>query len=195
VTAPTTLSDRYAGRRATAALRPALAICAAIGLAACAGGESALAPPCPDIVVVRDIASATQFKPGAGRDLTDVVLEATIAGFDGFCETDLDEGETGEVTVELRLVFSVSRGPANAERKGAFSYFVAVADRNDNPVRKHVFDSEVEFPGNRNRIAPFEELALQIPLKPGENGADYNVLIGFQLTPEQLEYNRSQGVR
>jgi hypothetical protein len=172
---------------------PALAATAL--LAACSGGEPALAPPCPDIVVVQEIAGVTVFRPGDGRDLTDVVLDATIAGFDGFCSTDRDEGEAGEVEIELRLVFTVNRGPANTDRKGAYSYFVVVADRDENPLQKHIFNSTVEFPGNRNRIAPFEELVLTIPLKAGEDGGDYDVLVGFQLTPEQVEYNRSKRVR
>ncbi len=170
-------------------------IAAALMLAACSAGEPALAPPCPTTVVVQEIADVTQFKAGEGRDLTDVVTEATIVGFDGFCETDSKAGKSGEVTVEMQLLFSATRGPANTDRKGGFNYFVAITDRDEKPVQKHVFSAEVEFPGNRNRVSPFEELTLTIPLKPGENGGDYTVLVGFQLTPEQVEYNRSSRIR
>lgn len=168
---------------------------AAIFLAACSSQDERLAPPCPAIVIVQEIADVTQFKPGEGRDLTDVVLEGKVRGFDGFCETDFDEGVAGEVEVELRVVFSIARGPANTDRKGDFRYFVALADRAGKTTQKHVFDSEVEFPGNRNRVAPFEELTLKIPLKSGENGADYTVYVGFQLSPEQLDYNRNVRIR
>ena len=168
-----------------------LAFAAAALLAACSGDDGRFAPPCPNIVIVQELAHLTEFKPGEGRDLTDVVLEGRVTGFDGFCETDLDEGAAGEVEVELRVVFTASRGPANTDRKGSFRYFIALADRDGNTVQKHVFDSAVEFPGNRNRVAPFEELTLKIPLRAGENGADYTAYVGFQLSPEQLDYNRS----
>jgi hypothetical protein len=171
------------------------ALFAALLLAACSSGESTLAPPCPTIVIVQELASLTQFKPGEGRDLTDVVLEGKITGFDGFCETDLDKDIAQAVEVELRVVFTAARGPANTDRKGSYSYFVALADREGDTVQKHVFDSTVEFPGNRNRVAPFEELTLKVPLKPGESGANYTVYVGFQLTPEQLDYNRTSRTR
>lgn len=168
---------------------------AALLLAACSSDQSALAPPCPEIVVVKELGEVTQFRPGEGRDLTDVVLEASVGGFDGFCETEIDDGKPVEVEVEMRLLFDVSRGPANTDRKGAFRYFIAINDAADRTVQKHVFDTDVEFPGNRNRVAPFDELSLTVPLKAGENGGDYTVYVGFQLTDEQLEYNRAQQLR
>lgn len=163
-------------------------------LAACSDKGPVVAPPCPATVMVQDVADVTVFKPGRGRDLTDVVMEAAIAGIDGFCETDFDDGRVSEVSVDMRVLFQVTRGPANTDRKGTFRYFVAVADRNDKPLQKRIFTTEIEFPGNRNRIAPFEEMSLKIPLKAGENGGDYTVLVGFQLTAEQLEYNRSRQI-
>ena len=172
-----------------------IAIAAMALLAACSKEQAVLAPPCPSTVIVKELADITQFKSGEGRDLTDVVLEGTITGFDGFCETDFDEGVAGEVTIDLRVLFRASRGPANTDRKGTFRYFVVIADRDDNPLRKDVFATAVQFPGNRNRVAPFEELSLAIPLKAGQNGGDYRVLVGFQLTPDQIEYNRSRQIR
>jgi hypothetical protein len=169
---------------------PGVAAAAAL-LAGCGGGETAFAPPCPDVVIVQELAEVTKFRPGEGRDLTDVVLEGRVATFRGFCETDIDDGKPVEVTVELQLVFDVSRGPANTDRKGSFRYFVALNDSADKPVQKHIFDAEVEFAGNRNRIAPFEELTLTVPLREGENGADYTVYVGFQLTSDELVYNRN----
>ena len=172
-----------------------LALAAAVLLAACSSDQELLAPPCPNIIIVQDLAKVTQFKPGEGRDLTDVVLEGEVSGFDGYCETEEDDGVATDVEVSMRLVFAIGRGPANADRKGNFQYFAALADRDGNTVQKHVFDSAVEFPGNRNRVAPFEELSLAIPLRQGENGGDYTVYVGFQLTPEQLDDNRSQSRR
>ena len=161
-------------------------------LAACSSGESALAPQCPHIIIVKDTAEFTAFRPGPGRDLTDVVLDARINGFDGECETDLESNRSVKVTVDLQLIFEATRGPANKTREGNFSYYVAIANRRGNIIAKKVFDTELEFEGNRNRIGGVEELTQEIPLRPDELGEDFDIFVGFQLSPEQLDYNRSK---
>jgi len=72
------------------------------------------------------------------------------------------------------------------------SYFIAIADRNENILARETFESEVEFEGNRNRIAYVEELKQKIPLKAGKLGDDFKIFIGFQLNDEQLKYNRNK---
>ena len=95
------------------------------------------------------------FLPGPGRDLTDVVMEAKITVFDGFCDADLERDGNGEIQVELTLLIEASRGPANQDGAGQLAYFVALA----------------------------------IPVRPGVSGADIGLLIGFQLTEEEIQYN------
>jgi hypothetical protein len=168
---------------------------AAVLLAACSDKDERLSPPCPSIVIVQELTNVTQFLPGDGRDLTDVVMQGKVTGFDGFCETDREDDVNIEVAVDLRMLLAFTRGPANTDRKGSYSYFVAIADRDDTPMQKHIFESSVTFTGNKNRVAAFEELTLKIPLRSGENGGDYTVLVGFQLTTEQVDFNRTQGPR
>jgi hypothetical protein len=159
-------------------------------LAACSQGIERPPPPCPDIVVVKDAADITLFKDGPGRDLTDVVLEAQIVRFGGFCETDIDEDtNTGEVTVDLQVLFRATRGPASTSREASLRYFIAISDRNDAILARAEFDSDIAFEGNRNRVAYLEELTQKIPLKAGELGDAYRVYVGFQLSDEALQYN------
>ncbi len=161
-------------------------------LAACSSPDVASIPPCPNVVIVDDIAQVTKFLDGPGRDLTDVVLEVRIASFDGTCVTDPDAGAAGQVSVDLILVVEATRGPANADRQGEYDFFIAIAETDGEIVAKQVFPGEVAFKGNRNRVAAQEELTQMIPLRPGENGADYDILIGFQLSDEELVYARQQ---
>jgi len=164
-------------------------------LAACSIGETAVAPECPHIIIVKDTAELTAFRPGPGRDLTDVVLDARIDRFDGECETDLESDRSGRVNVDLQLIFEATRGPANETREGKFSYYVAIGDRGGAILAKKVFDTSFEFAGNRNRIGGAEELTQEIPLKPGDLGDDFDIFVGFQLSPEQLAYNRAKRAR
>ncbi len=164
-------------------------------LVACSSDEGVLAPACPNIVIVKDTAELTKFRPGPGRDLTDVVLDARIDRFDGECETDLEDDRSGKVEVDLQLIFEATRGPANDTRTGEFRYYVAIANRGGAILAKKVFATEFEFEGNRNRIGAVEELTQEIPLRPGELGEDFDIFIGFQLNPEQLDYNRAKRLR
>ena len=159
-------------------------------LAACQQGPSAPPPPCPNIVIVRDAAELTQFLPGPGRDLTDVTLEARIADFQGFCETDLEDNGTGTVEVELQLIMAATRGPAAATRDATVRYFVAIADTDETILAREVFETSINFEGNRNRLGFAEELAQTIPLRAGQFGDAFNIFVGFELSDEDLAYNR-----
>ena len=162
-------------------------------LAACAAEESASAPACPTIVIVKDTADLTMFRPGPGRDLTDVVIDARLSRFDGSCETDLENDRSGQVTVDLQLIFEVERGPANQDPRGQFSYYVAIAERETSVIlAKKVFETGYEFEDNRRRIGGLEELTQKIPLRSGELGENFDIFVGFQLNPEQLKYNRAK---
>ncbi len=168
-----------------------------LSLAACAGAGTNVSggPPCPNVAVIGDMSVVTKFRPGLGRDLTDVILEARITDYDGSCDTDMNEGAGGEVQVEMRLMIEIERGPANAERRGVFQYFIAIGDRERNILAKEVFTTEVAFEGNRNRMTTVEELTQIIPLRQGEFGDDYSIYVGFQLSEDELLYNRRKTLR
>ncbi len=170
-----------------------LALSALIVLAACQKGPEKLPPACPVIKIVQDLSELTLFKDGLGRDLTDVTLEARVVEFGGFCDTDIDEDDrTGEVDVDMQVLFEATRGPASTEREGSLTYFIAIADTKDNVLVRKTFDFTFEFEGNRNRIGITEELSQNIPLKAGQAGEDFQILIGLQITDGQLRYNRAK---
>ncbi len=165
-----------------------------MALASCAGNETAQ-PSCPNVAVVAETAQVTKFRPGPGRDLTDVVVDARIADFDGSCTIDTGEGANGEVEVELRLLITASRGPANQDRRAQVRYFVAVGDNNSAILAKETFTSAFEFEGNRSTQSMIEELDQRIPLRAGESGEGYQILVGFQLSEEEIAYNRARALR
>ncbi|MSO81009.1 MAG: hypothetical protein EXQ97_05145 [Alphaproteobacteria bacterium] len=169
-----------------------LAVLAATILAAGCNQTRRQPPACPAIVVVGETAKLTQFRPGAGRDLTDVVAEGRIDRFDGFCETDRNRDGTGEVRVELQVFVVIARGPANTTRTASYEYFVAIADKSERILAKQTFSADVAFEGNRNRLKAFETLEQKIPLAVSQDGGAFTVYIGFQLTPDQLSYNRAK---
>jgi len=181
-------------RRSAPALFLLLLLLAAPALSACSGlfsrGEDR---PCPPIRIDRAAATLTHFNPGGGRDLTDVALEAELTGFQGTCEYDDDDRA---VEVEVTLDFAAVLGPGARSRQQPIQYFVAVPRYFPNPVGKRVFEAVLTFPENTDRIRYVgETLQLRLPLDLGESGSAYPVYLGFQLTPEELEYNRTQQPR
>lgn len=144
-------------------------------------------PACPDVLTLRDAGSMVRYREGPGRDLTDVVFEARVAGFSGECDYAKDRSS---VTLDLGVAFEVLRGPANESRTATFEYFVAVPAFHPAPQGKQNFTATVEFTGNTGRMRTGERIKLVIPMEKGKTGEDYPVYVGFQLSEEELRDNR-----
>jgi hypothetical protein len=66
-----------------------------------------------------------------------------------------------------------------------------VTDAAQNILAREVFDVDFVFEG-RPQVGSLEQLTQRIPLARGVDGRNYEVLVGFALTPEQVEWNRTQ---
>ncbi len=144
-------------------------------------------PPCPRAVVGENAGRLTRFS-GAGKDPVNVVFEAEIADLAGSCIYDDDS-----IEVDLQIQLIAGRGPATTDDKAKFSYFVAVARTDKTILSRDAFDTVIELPGNQTRNETVEELEQTIPLAEGETGANIVIVVGIEMTPEELEYNRQQG--
>ncbi|WP_448189106.1 hypothetical protein [Azospirillum sp. sgz301742] len=165
----------------------ALAGCSLLGGAE-QPGDVALA--CPKVGIVRELQEATQFRPG-GKDMTDISSRAALTDYSGNCEYGSDG-----VTLNLNLFVLAERGPALQGNQASYRYFVALTRPDEEtPVSKSEFDTTVEFPKGQSRVVTKEELAPKIPLPKGTNAKNWKVLVGFQLTPEQLDFNMKQAKR
>jgi len=166
--------------------------CAALlTLAGCGSGtEDAFAPACPGAAIVRDAADLSRYR-GAGRDLTDTVVEGRITGINGNCKRD----GAGTVVTTVQVGIELMRGPAAPGRRAELAYFVAVLD-GDRILDKQVFPLRAEFPANADRLRlTGDDVELRLKVKPDKTAAAYRIQVGFQLTPEELERNRQRGRR
>ena len=123
-------------------------------LAGCGAFEESQAPACPSVRTLATADNVTKFRDGPGRDLTDVVMEAEIVGFGGFCETDID---ARRVDIELTVTIEALRGPAVREGSTEVAYFVSVLDGDGEILRKPVFRTTLEFEGNIGRVRASED--------------------------------------
>ena len=156
-------------------------------LSGCGGGEGDFAPPCPRPSIPRDFNDLHRFR-GAGRDITDSVLEGRITGLSGSCKRTGDNTVTATISVSLEL----TRGPAAPGREADVGYFVAVT-QGERILDKQVFRLRAEFPANTDRLRlTGDEVELKLPVTPDRTAATYQVLVGFDLSPAELELNRQR---
>ncbi len=153
-------------------------------------GEKRRKLPCPNFLVLGHAEDMTQFRAGPGRDITDVEFRAAIVDFRGTCDHT-----RSEVEADFYIEITVRRGPANRSRAASFEYFVAIPRFHPSPAGKKTFPVNVTFKENQTRLRYRDEIRLKIPLGSGEVGASYDVYLGLQLDPEQVEFNRRRRAR
>ena len=164
-----------------------LAVAATMAVAACSSSSSGPSPGCPKVAVLSDLAELVRFRQGAGRDLTDVELQAKFASFAFGCRYDKDA-----VVVEIDVQIEATRGPAQVANRTTFEYFAAITNPAGEIVAKEPFTADLEFKGNTTKLVVADELAQRIPLIDRNSGSNWSVLLGLQLTDEQREWIRRQ---
>ncbi|WP_142847350.1 hypothetical protein [Telmatospirillum sp. J64-1] len=169
-------------------IAPFAVLAAAALLSACGTSQRAEAPPCPPVSVLADASEMTRFRPGPGRDITDVELEAEITGFRGSC---VYRGNTAHMT--LAVAIEVKRGPAAQGREADLPFFLAIPAFYPADEAKAVLPVRIAFPPNVEAVRYVEEnIELTVPMKEGEALETYRIYLGLQLDEAQLEYNRQQ---
>lgn len=158
------------------------------------GGKKPVIPACPKVRMLKDADKITQYRPGPGRDITDIMFEADMVGFKGDCEYIGDAGKYTNVVVTLKVGFKVARGPSVSGDTAKVPYFLAIPEFFPDANAKQSFVREVKFPKNRTSVTVIDsEVEVSIPLDASRKGPDTQVIIGFSLSPEQLEFNRKRG--
>lgn len=153
-------------------------------VAACTAVDATKLVACPNVQVLKSLGEFARFKPGPGRDPTDVATEAWIESVGGECEL-----EGGEYTVDLLIRIATRRGPANRTPSTNLKYFVAVADRLDDVLQRQSFQTTAPF-GSFKSATFTDEIELRIPLRKGVEGDAYTIYVGFELSRDELRYNR-----
>jgi hypothetical protein len=166
------------------------ALIAALAVASCASNREARQKnpaPCPNIVVLADAARFVEFD--GEQTLENVVYSGEITSAEIACRYVGDK----PIEAEVDLTMAFGKGPKGENGDKAFSYFVAVARRDLEVIAKEKFPAPVEFTDSR-RVVVFEDDVDKIVIpRAGENtsGVNFEIIVGFNLTPEQAIFNRS----
>lgn len=144
---------------------------------------------CPPVSVRPDLARITDFYNPAKTDSASIASEAAIREVKNICRT-----ENGMLLMQIDLVFDARTGPKariqpTDKPSFAYPYFIAVTDQTGTVLAKEVFAASIAFGADQNQAAQGETVFQTMPFPDSGRGQSYNVVVGFQLTPEQLSYN------
>ena len=171
-------------------VRAALLLAAAAGALGACTRPDAFAPACPQLGLLPDGASLTRFA-GSGHDITDLVVDGRITAIPATCHWADDRHR--KVEAKLQVAFSLNRGPAMRGRTVVVPYFVAVSE-NGTIYDKQVYALQAGFPPNTDRLGVTSpEISMLFPVSPEKSAVAYKITVSFQLTPEDLSFNRAHG--
>jgi hypothetical protein len=156
-----------------------------LGLAGCGGTQSIGKLSCPTPLVAPDLDVAADLRPG-GSGPSDVRFGVKLVSVNSNCST-----EKIGLSADVRVAFVVARADPKLTR-AEFAYFVAIADAQRNILNKKEYKVSVEFSPRLSRLNVSDDVAVGLPLHDLSNGGKYLIIVGLQLTPEQLDFNRKQ---
>ena len=175
-------------------IAPFVAVCLSLLLAACAGTAGRLTETrvgeCPRSIILGDADQVMVFS-GPGRDLPDLQYEATVMDLSSQCDYGREWGRRYAFT-QMRIDFAVELGSAAAPVPVDIPYFVAVVlPESEVILTKEVFTFRADFgPGYRAMTVRENIDQVRIPVEEDDEAGQYELIVGFELTPEQLAFNR-----
>lgn len=143
---------------------------------------------CPRIQIVDELSSFSEFTNGTNEK--NLVSRVNLHQVESSCSI-----QRKQVSLDLKLAFNGSLGPKAKLRnndKPFFSYpfFIAVTNQNGVILAKEVFAASMTYERDEDTHIYYENLRQLIPIGSSDQAKSYTVMLGFQLTKEQLEYNR-----
>jgi len=165
-------------------LRPVLAAATLASLlAGCAGPADVRS--CPRTSILGIASEIDVHRPGGGEDLTDLMFRIEISGVTVECRPTKER-----VATTLSIALAAERGPAS-QGSPWVSYFVSVVERGTERILdKQVYRGRIPFEPDQRRNVAIEEWDQVIPLPKGKMGKDYEIVVGLNLSPEQLDAAR-----
>lgn len=145
------------------------------------------AGPCPFVKVLYDAGRYIEFKDDKEAS-ANVAYSGEIQGISAGCAYKDDQ----PIQVEMEVLFELGKGPQAQGSSKSYRYWVAVTKRNEAIIAKQYFDLPVSFDPGQDRVYATEKMAqITIPrAKDTTSGANFEILVGFDVTPQMAAFNR-----
>ena len=159
-----------------------LAGCAAVNL-----DDSPNVGPCPVAGTLYDASRLVEIDGPERHE--NVAFTGEIQGVRGYCRYV----GTNPITMEIEIDFAFGKGPKATASSRTYPVFVTVTRRDRSVLAKERFDIQVAWPQGRDIVRHTETVPGIVIPRANEtiSGSNFEVIVGFDLTPEQLAYNRS----
>ncbi len=167
-----------------------LAVCMAV-LAVSSCADQKKIDFCPGATSLLDAYMAATFRPGAPPLPSNALYTVEIVNVKGNCSFD-KQGKTSDSN--LTVTFGATRAAPGDAAQYTVPYFVAVT-QGETIITKTLRKVMFSFAAGE-KFATFEDDINSVALTTdGEKKPyEYQILVGLQLTKEQLDYNRSMGI-
>lgn len=143
------------------------------------------AGPCPYVKILYDAARYVELEGPAA--IANVGYTGEIQGVSSDCAYR----ENDPIRVDMNILFDLGRGAQATGEQKSYRYWIAVTERNSAVLAKEYFELPVNFEGRRETSVT-EERTIMIPRADlTTSGGNFEVLVGFEVTPEMAEFNRS----
>ena len=176
------------GERAT----PSAALIGLLALSGCgwisSSSSKSTTEACPSAVILRPLANTAVFGPAPERRPDNVAFYGLLSEADLKCESSDDA-----IRIMLDVIVVGERGPAGKADSVDFQYFVAVTGPDQSIVDKKEFPVRIVFDSPQKRAGVTDQIEEAVPLG-GRKGTDLTVDLGFQQSPEVVDfYKRFRG--
>lgn len=144
--------------------------------------------PCPLMGVLYDNSRLVSFVGPDQNRYANINFTGEMQGVRGLCRYV----DTDPITMNLEIDMAFGRGPASTADRQTYRYWVAVTRRGRAPIEKAYFDVDVRWGRGEQVVSRTERIDhIVIPRANAEvSGENFEILVGFELTPEQLQFNR-----
>jgi hypothetical protein len=143
--------------------------------------------PCPYVKVLYDAARYHEFK-----DNKEATSAAKWTGEINGVTSDCAYKGGDPIEVAMDIGFSLGRGPQADGQTKTYRYWVAVTEKDATVLAKQWFDLPVTFaPGQQRADVNTRLDGIVIPRADvSVSGSNFEVLVGFEVTPQMAAFNR-----
>ena len=145
---------------------------------------------CPRVETVNELSTLYEFTSFGNQDPNNLVSSVDISNVQSACSYDEQS-----VTIDTQIYFQGAlgaRGRTSASSSTSYSYpfFVAVTSSDGKILAKEVFTAPLTYAPGQNTQTYTEKMRQIIPIENRDRGSRYKIIVGLQLNPDQLAYNR-----
>lgn len=158
-------------------------------MALAANPETMTTDDCPEVRIVSDLNQVHQFVDAAKPSPAQAISTIRMTDVQNQCSV-----ADNNMVLDLTLAFDGIAGPKARAKPSdkpsfAYPYFIAITNNQGSIVAKEIFAVTMAYEKGKNERTYSETIRQMIPAN--ESLKNYKVLIGFQLSEQELAYNRT----